>query len=99
MGSGNKSCVLTLCRFFSTITDMDASTQPLHVAIKRIDPDLPLPTYATAGSVAFDLYFREDIVSAPRTIGLDPSNVVVQTPPRYRAPHTMRSHAPRPTTL
>src|SRR6266849_6107941 len=74
---------------------MDASTQPLHVAIKRIDPDLPLPTYATAGSVAFDLYCREDIEIAPRTIGLVPANVIVQTPPGYLLLLTMRSSTPR----
>jgi len=73
---------------------MDASTQPLHVAIKRIDPDLPLPTYATAGSVAFDLYCREDIESHG-TIGLVPANVVVQTPPGYLLLLTMRSSTPR----
>jgi len=75
--------------------DMDASTQPLQVAIKRIDPDLPLPTYATAGSVAFDLYCREDIEIAPRTIGLVPANVIVQTPPGYLLLLTMRSSTPR----
>jgi dUTP pyrophosphatase len=39
---------------------MNISAQLLQVSIKRIDTDLPLPTYATAGSVGFDLLCRED---------------------------------------
>jgi dUTP pyrophosphatase len=74
---------------------MDVSTQQLHVAIKRIDPDLPLPTYATAGSVAFDLYCREDTAIAPRTLALIPANVIVHTPPGYMLLLTMRSSTPR----
>ncbi len=51
---------LTLCGVSSRIADMDISAQLLQVAIKRIDTDLPLPTYATAGSVGFDLLCREE---------------------------------------
>ena len=69
--------------------------QPLHVPIKRIDTSLPLPTYATAGSVAFDLFCREEIEIAPRTLGLIPANVIVQTPPGYMLLLTMRSSTPR----
>ncbi len=69
--------------------------QPLHITIKRIDPGLPLPTYATAGSVGFDLFCREDTEVAPRTLGLIPANVIVQTPPGYMLLLTMRSSTPR----
>ncbi len=59
---------------------MDRSSQhlPQHlqVTIKRVDADLPLPTYATEGSVGFDLLgdelmvqvfnFREEAVTVKR---------------------------------
>src|SRR2546426_2502244 len=74
---------------------MDTSSQPLQVTIKRIDISLPLPTYATAGSVGFDLLCREDTGIAPRTLGRIPANVIVQTPPGYMLLVTLRSSTPR----
>ncbi len=74
---------------------MDTSRQPLRVTIKRIDTSLPLPSYATAGSVGFDLFCREDTEIAPRTLVLIPTNVIVQTPPGYMLLVTMRSSTPR----
>ena len=62
--------------------------------IKRIDKDLPLPTYATAGSVGFDLLCREDTEIAPRTIELIPSNVIVRIPEGYMLMLTLRSSTP-----
>src|SRR2546430_6493565 len=73
---------------------MNISAQPLQVMIKRIDKDLPLPTYATAGSVGFDLLCREDTESAPRTIELIPSNVIVRIPQGYMLMLTLRSSTP-----
>ena len=74
---------------------MDISTQLLQVTIKRVDTSLPLPSYATAGSVGFDLFCREDTEIAPRTPGLIPTNVIVQTPAGYMLLVTMRSSTPR----
>jgi dUTP pyrophosphatase len=74
---------------------MDTPAQHLQVTIKRIDSSLPLPTYATAGSVGFDLVCREDTEIAPRTIGFIPGNVIVQTPPGYLLLVTLRSSTPR----
>jgi dUTP pyrophosphatase len=74
---------------------MDMLIQPLRVSIKRIDTSLPLPTYATAGSVAFDLLCREDIEIAPRKLARIPANVIVQTPAGYVLLVTMRSSTPR----
>ncbi len=62
---------------------MDTLAQPLRVTVKRIDTNLPLPTYATAGSVGFDLLCRED------------GNVIVKTPPGYLLLLTLRSSTPR----
>src|SRR6266581_7811306 len=74
---------------------MDISAQLLQVAIKRIDADLPLPTYATTGSVGFDLLCREDTEVAPCKLGLIPGNVIVRTPPGYMLLITLRSSTPR----
>ncbi|GAC1429905.1 MAG: dUTP diphosphatase [Ktedonobacteraceae bacterium] len=74
---------------------MNIDTHHLHVAIKRIDRSLPLPTYATAGSVGFDLVCREETEVAPRKLGYIPGNVIVQTPPGYMLLLTLRSSTPR----
>ncbi|OLE07618.1 MAG: dUTPase [Ktedonobacter sp. 13_1_20CM_4_53_11] len=74
---------------------MKRFSQSLEVTIKRIDISLPLPTYATAGSVGFDLLCREDTGIAPRTLGRIPANVIVQTPPGYMLLVTLRSSTPR----
>jgi dUTP pyrophosphatase len=73
---------------------MEISTQLLHVEIKRIDTSLPLPTYATAGSVGFDLLCREDTEISPRTVELIPSNVIVRIPAGYMLMLTLRSSTP-----
>ncbi len=90
---------LTSLRLYSRIADMDRSSQhlPQHlqVTIKRVDADLPLPTYATEGSVGFDLLCREDTEIAPRTIELIPGNVIVRIPEGYMLLLTLRSSTPR----
>lgn len=63
--------------------------------MKRIDPTLPLPTYATAGSVGFDLLCRVQTEIAPHSLGRIPGNLIVQTPPGYMLLMTMRSSTPR----
>jgi len=73
---------------------MDNLAQPFEVTIKRIDKDLPLPTYATAGSVGFDLFCREDTEIAPRTIELIPGNVIVHIPQGYMLILALRSSTP-----
>lgn len=74
---------------------MDIVLQPLNVKIKRIDPTLPLPAYATAGSVGFDLLCRQDTEIAPRKLARIPANIIVQTPPGYMLLVTMRSSTAR----
>ncbi|GAC1568101.1 MAG: dUTP diphosphatase [Ktedonobacteraceae bacterium] len=53
-----------------------------------------MPTYATAGSVGFDLFCREDTEIAPRTIELIPGNVIVRIPDGYMLMLTLRSSTP-----
>lgn len=67
----------------------------MKVRIKRIDQDLPLPVYETAGAVGFDLLAREETIIPPGEIVLIPANVVVETPVGYALLITSRSSTPR----
>lgn len=67
----------------------------IQVAITRIDRSLPLPAYATAGSVGFDLLCRETVEILPRQIALVPGNVIVRVPAGYLLLLTLRSSTPR----
>ena len=69
------------------IRDMD-------VRIKRIDPALPLPRYATAGAVAFDLCARASVTIAPQATARVPCNVVIEVPPGYALVVASRSSTP-----
>ena len=40
----------------------DAVTAKVRVLVRRLDPDLPLPSYARAGDAGADLVSREDAV-------------------------------------
>jgi dUTP pyrophosphatase len=70
---------------------MDVLTQSLQVNIKRVDPELPLPGYATSGSVGFDLICRQDTEIGPGHLARIPGNIIVETPPGYMLLLTMRS--------
>lgn len=78
---------------------MNTQVQHLKVAIKRIDTSLPLPVYATAGSVGFDLLCREDVEVLPRKIELIPGNVIVRIPTGYFLLLSLRSSTPRRKNL
>ncbi|TAN33397.1 dUTP diphosphatase [Patescibacteria group bacterium] len=67
----------------------------MRVKIKRIDKTMPLPEYKTPGSVAFDLYSREDITIAPKTIALIPTNLIIEVPKGYMLAVTPRSSTPK----
>lgn len=56
----------------------------LHVPVVRLDPDLPLPSYARAGDGGADLVARED-VTLRRGGGraLVPTGIAVAIPPGY----------------
>lgn len=55
----------------------------LSVRITRIDRSLPLPTYQTAGSVAFDLSPRVDATIQPGEVAILPANCIVEVPNGY----------------
>lgn len=78
---------------------MNTHVQRLKVSIKRIDKGLPLPIYATSGSVGFDLLCREDTEILPRRLVLIPANVIVCIPEGYFLLLTLRSSTPRRKSL
>ncbi len=67
----------------------------MHVRIQRIDKSLPLPTYATEGSVGFDLLARETVTIEPGRIELVPGNVIVEVPKGYMLAVASRSSTPK----
>ena len=66
----------------------------MNVRVKRIDPTLPLPRYATAGAVAFDLSARAAVTIAPGETARVPCNVVIEVPPGYALIVASRSSTP-----
>ncbi len=67
----------------------------MNVKIKRIDISLPLPEYQTSGAVAFDLYSRIDMTVAPKSLGLIPTNLIIETPAGYILMLASRSSTPK----
>lgn len=67
----------------------------MKVKIKRIDKSLPLPQYATPGSVCFDLLAREDMTVSAKSLALIPTNIIIETPPGYTFVIVPRSSTPR----
>lgn len=55
----------------------------MNVRISRVDPTIPLPSYKTAGAVAFDLAPRVDATIAPGGVAYIPANVIVEVPCGY----------------
>ncbi|MFH2062793.1 MAG: dUTP diphosphatase [bacterium] len=67
----------------------------MQLSISRIDRSLPLPSYETAGSVAFDLYSRETMKIDPGQIARLPANLVVQIPAGFALILAARSSSPK----
>jgi dUTP pyrophosphatase len=55
-------------------------TDAVHVPVRRLDPDLPLPTYAHPGDAGADLVAAEDVVLAPGERALVHTGVAVALP-------------------
>lgn len=64
------------------------------VLLKRIDKDLPIPKYETAGAVAFDIMARIETVVESGKIALIPGNVIVKVPDGYMLCLASRSSGP-----
>ncbi len=57
----------------------------LPVQVHRLDPDLPLPTYARAGDAGLDLFARVDVSLAPGERALIPTGIALALPEGYAA--------------
>ena len=66
----------------------------MELRFTRVDETLPAPTYATHGSVAFDVAARVDVVVAPGTLARIPSNLIVNVPVGYVLMLCSRSSTP-----
>lgn len=56
---------------------------PLTVQVRRLDADLPLPSYARSGDAGLDLYAAADADLAPSERVLVPTGLAVAIPPGY----------------
>ena len=55
----------------------------MKVRIKRIDKNLPLPEYKTAGAVGFDFMARVSMTILPKGIARVPLNIALEPPEGY----------------
>lgn len=57
--------------------------EPLQVAVRRLDPDVPLPAYARPGDAGCDLVTTVDAVVPPGERVLLPTGIAVALPEGY----------------
>src|SRR3989338_2009829 len=55
----------------------------MKVRIKRIDKNLPLPEYKTAGAVGFDFMARVSMTILPKGVARVPLNIALEPPDGY----------------
>lgn len=67
----------------------------MQVKIKRVDAELPLPAYHTAGACAFDIYARETTVVGTGKLAHIPSNLIIEVPAGYVLQLSLRSGTPK----
>ena len=63
----------------------DPDPEVLHVQVLRLDPDLPLPSYAHPGDAGADLVTAVDVTLAPGERALVPTGVALALPEGYVA--------------
>lgn len=54
-----------------------------RIPVRRLDPDLPLPTYARSGDAGMDLHARRRMVLPPGARALMPTGIAVAVPEGY----------------
>ncbi len=57
----------------------------MKVLIKRLDPDLPLPSYAKPGDAGADIYSRIDVELNPGERKMIPTGIAIALPPGFAA--------------
>jgi dUTP pyrophosphatase len=60
-------------------------SEPVEILIQRLDPDLPLPSYAHPGDAGADLTSAVDVELAPGARALVPTGIAVALPDGYAA--------------
>ena len=68
--------------------------ESLRVRYRRLSPDVPVPQYQTAGSVAFDLSAAADATVAPGSVALLRTGLIVEVPEGYALLLASRSSGP-----
>lgn len=63
----------------------------MKLKIKKLDPDLPTPHYATEGAAGIDLYAAQDASIMNWKTTLVPTGVAVEIPPGYEGQLRCRS--------
>ena len=56
---------------------------PVRVAVRRLDPGMPLPTYAHPGDAGADLCAAVDVELAPGARALVPTGIAIALPPGF----------------
>lgn len=67
---------------------------PMNIEVARIDTSLPLPSYGTPGSVAFDLYARTSVTVPPWQPTIIPTNLIIKVPEGFMLMLASRSSTP-----
>ena len=58
---------------------------PLEISIRRLDPDVPLPSYAHPGDAGADLVTTEDVTLKPGERALVSTGIAIALPEGYAA--------------
>lgn len=58
-------------------------SEPLRVAVRRLDAALPLPAYAQADDAGLDLHAAEAVTLAPGARALVPTGIALAIPPGF----------------
>jgi dUTP diphosphatase len=61
------------------------SASPLRVQVQRLDPEVPLPTYAMRGDAGADIVTTIDAVLAPGQRAMLPTGIAIALPDGYAA--------------
>jgi dUTP diphosphatase len=69
----------------TTWDDPAGAGGPVEVLVRRLDPDLPLPTYSHPGDAGADLVTTQDVVLEPGQRAMVPTGVAIALPAGYAA--------------
>lgn len=67
------------------VTTGETAAQPLRVQVRRLDPDVPLPSYAAPGDAGADIVTTVDAVLAPGQRAMLPTGIAIALPDGYAA--------------